>query len=602
MTSEYSWESVKNSLRNNLNLDERRIILLGEIRAELRSLASTGISTMPDFTLHNETHSDDIILLIGNISKYINPKLSEYESYLLAVSAYLHDIGMFFSAGRLTSTILPDLSKTLKVCSNDICDGGVRYQKELVDKTIDLQIRVIHHLLSARMIDSDGVAQFHLSNYDLPHIIAICRGHRKADLSNGICDCYETKPSKFGDVRRGLLASLLRLTDALDFFPERAPLIDLRERAWDFLLNPVSLNHWLHHFFVNSVKFTINTISCNKILECDISYVFPLNGLLNGRSYEYFFQPMLEKFLAEIRLGDFDKSKYPLQLFTSLDINDIQIKFAISSQLGAITLPQIIIEKINQCKCDNANDFIRYLDKEISQEKQNVDIAMDRRPEVQTFRTMLEGDDIEHRLILLVGEHGQGKTWLMRYFEKMCDRRQTPCYKVDLSGNTKIEDILTGIWQRLGPGNFPHYSAIRESIELSSHYSSSERQRDLSESFFLDWQSIESSIFIVLLFDTFEKAPPSIKVWFDNQFLNGVSKIYHTIVVIGGRESIVTNDYWTNHSYLFPLTGVQLKDYREYAKQRGIPISEADLIQLHKKWNGLPKLFDEYLNNLVIGL
>ena len=299
MASYNFWERVKQTLRENLGLDETRIVRLSEIRDELQSLASAGISTSPDFTLHNEVHSDDLVLLLGELSKFISPILSEYEAYLIVAAAYLHDIGMFVGASRFTRTILPDLPRTLRVCPTDCCDGGAQYQANLEGKSVDYQIRAVHHLVSAYMIDKDGAAQFHIPPLDLPHIIAICRGHRKADLTGRRCDCYTNIPTKSGLVRRDLLASLLRLADALDFYPERAPARVFRERDYDFLSNPVALMHWLHHYFVRSVYIGKNDQGGNVSLECQITYVVPVNQMLNGKTYEDFFGPLLKQFLNE---------------------------------------------------------------------------------------------------------------------------------------------------------------------------------------------------------------------------------------------------------------------------------------------------------------
>ena len=52
----------------------------------------------------------------------------------------------------------------------------------------------------------------------------------------------------------GLLASLLRLADALDFYPDRAPSDDFRTYAHDLLRNPGALEHWTKHYFVQAPR------------------------------------------------------------------------------------------------------------------------------------------------------------------------------------------------------------------------------------------------------------------------------------------------------------------------------------------------------------
>ena len=123
-----------------------------------------------------------------------------------------------------------------------------------------------------------------------------------------------------------------------------------------------------------------------------------------------------------------------------------------------------------------------------------------------------------------------------------------------------------------------------------------DRQRELTQAFFFDWQKVKPDAFIVVLLDTFERADATVKDWLEKQFLEGFKTITSGILVIGGRKWPIASADWLDHSYRFPLEGVQLKDYSEYAKQHGVPIPEAELEQLHKNWGGLPKLFDDYLN------
>jgi len=77
------WENVQKNLREVFKLNDARIVWVGEIRDELRRLASGGISIAPDFTLHNEVHSDNLVLILGQLVTQFDIKLSDYEAYLL---------------------------------------------------------------------------------------------------------------------------------------------------------------------------------------------------------------------------------------------------------------------------------------------------------------------------------------------------------------------------------------------------------------------------------------------------------------------------------------------------------------------------------------
>ena len=129
---------------------------------------------------------------------------------------------------------------------------------------------------------------------------------------------------------------------------------------------------------------------------------------------------------------------------------------------------------------------------------------------------------------------------------------------------------------------------------------SEERRRELTACFFADWGAIRENPRLVLLLDTYEWAAPMLQDWIENTFLEELKHIEQAIIVIGGRPPWPEmNGYWRIHGYQFPLEGVQVRDYKEYAEQRGVPIAEADLVQLHRQMEGLPKLFVEYVDTLV---
>ena len=76
----------------------------------------------------------------------------------------------------------------------------------------------------------------------------------------------------------------------------------------------------------------------------------------------------------------------------------------------------------------------------------------------------------------------------------------------------------------IGPGNFENYSEMRDRAGSMDARPMAERQRELTQCFFAEWQAIESGISIVILFDTYEGAAPATKDWIENQFLEGVKK------------------------------------------------------------------------------
>ena len=168
---------------------------------------------------------------------------------------------------------------------------------------------------------------------------------------------------------------------------------------------------------------------------------------------------------------------------------------------------------------------------------------MNRRPEVQSFKLMLDGDDPQHNLLLMAGEHGQGKTLLMKTFEDMANESKLPCLKIDLSGKVEFTNILDRIWQRLGANQFPLYSLQREKSDQFEAGSWEKKQQELTQSFFDDWRVIDKNYRIILLLDTYEKADPGLQDWTEKMFLEGLKNTIPVIVVIGGRKMPIVNNY-----------------------------------------------------------
>jgi hypothetical protein len=216
---------------------------LDDIRLKAIPLLKKIGETFPQYTLHDVTHSENIItnlnLLIPDILK---EKLNIYEIYFLVAGAYLHDIGM---------VNFPKL----------IEENEIGKKEDLVEC-----IRDTHHIRSEKFI---------IENYkdlmiDDPHqatiIGSICRGHRKENLNN--MDLFD--PSLIYikcPINIALLSSLLRIADELDLTFERAPLI-----VYEHVppRNEISNDEWQKHLKITGVaKHPEDSliIKCSAICE-----------------------------------------------------------------------------------------------------------------------------------------------------------------------------------------------------------------------------------------------------------------------------------------------------------------------------------------------
>ena len=324
----------------------------------LAEISSTGAPLLPDFTLHNHTHSDNVILLLARLKDVFKFELSEHEAYLLATSAYMHDLGMFFGEGRFRREILPNRAQALPTCPENCCDRIGNY--EVAGKRIGEQIREMHNLLSALMLRDDSLVRGVVDPDDLSYLMVICRGHRKADLRAQDCRCYKNEPRGGEVVRIGLLAALLRLADALDFYSDRAPNQVFEQRALDFLSNPSALEHWLKHYFVTDPYITRMDESGNITLVCTVNFRVPVQKI-NDESYLDFFTPLFEKHLAEVNEKDLDISQCPPVFTGALRITAMRVSPDKGKLDGFRGLPEDIIGKIEESGRKSILEFLQWL-------------------------------------------------------------------------------------------------------------------------------------------------------------------------------------------------------------------------------------------------
>ena len=350
--------------RTLVQLGVERVGDVKKIREYLTEIASLGTPLLPEFTLHNQVHSDNLVLLLGRLKKEFGLKLNGYEAFLLAASAYLHDLGMFFDGGAFEEEILPDPAASLSFCPKRLCDTVENYQ--LFGLDTGAQIRETHNLLSAYWLyhrtPVDGI-----TDDDRPYLMAICRGHGKANLRERGCWCYRTIPHDGEEIRVGLLASLLRLVDAMDFHSNRAPTRIFQKNAATFLKNPVSLSHWIKHYFVQDPFVVKNNEGGNPILKCTVYFSVPTKKL-NGVRYLDFFRPLFDRHIREARKWGFDVNEYPPDLTTALAINDIKLVLEERELPGGRDLPNRTAMEIEQTSCRDVLGFLEHCARTLKQE------------------------------------------------------------------------------------------------------------------------------------------------------------------------------------------------------------------------------------------
>lgn len=180
----------------------------------------------------------------------------------------------------------------------------------------------------------------------------------------------------------------------------------------------------------------------------------------------------------------------------------------------------------------------------------------DRKSEIEFFRRMLAGK-VSAKILLIEAASGWGKTDLLNNFVFECGE-DTCLVRIDLKGVEKgIADVFRIFRHTLGVSTFPHFESAVASevntptvniadnksffgqtlIEVALNVDEQSRKIRLmllEEAFFRDLRDARSRI--VVLFDTFEKAPPDLAQWISGSFLRAVASTPQMIVVIGGQR------------------------------------------------------------------
>lgn len=233
---------------------------------------------MPEFTLHDSSHSAKIVEIMGKIlpDEVLN-NLNTIELSLLILSAYLHDIGMTCDKMEKEKIILSDEEYSILFKSN--LDKFSKYEQYLneknhraatfiQDQVFTEYLRRKHVQRSANYISENlSKGELNLVYNQIPFhkiLIKICDAHGEA-----VKQLYDIqkwpKQTLVGEkiINVQFLALVLRLADIMDLDSERTPKV-----IYDFVNpeDPVSIIEWKKH---RSILGT--SISTNQVLfeaEC----------------------------------------------------------------------------------------------------------------------------------------------------------------------------------------------------------------------------------------------------------------------------------------------------------------------------------------------
>ena len=133
-------------------------------------------------------------------------------------------------------------------------------------------IRKLHHLFSDFKIQ-DLKKELKLEDdFDYLYVAYISRGHRFTKLDT---HTYDDTTIRGNNVRVGILAALLRLVDEADYKSNRITLSHFKMYQGRLLKAPISLSHWIKHYYTQDVDFKVKEDNGNKQPIFKVRMVYP---------------------------------------------------------------------------------------------------------------------------------------------------------------------------------------------------------------------------------------------------------------------------------------------------------------------------------------
>lgn len=232
---------------------------------------------------------------------------------------------------------------------------------------------------------------------------------------------------------------------------------------------------------------------------------------------------------------------------------------------------------------------------QLSQEQQPV---INLEAERAAFTHIVSGEDAQTRLLLVHGEAGMGKSHLVRVYEQIAETRQRKTIFVDLKEQLSVELCLANIVSKLGGlDDFQRYNSAKMESLKAVNVPDESKWELLTAHFFADLKQYQAASQIILIFDAYDREKPeeSFKRWLTAILLPQLASQTRLVVVIAGQEKVAPPRELMRCHQNFPLTGVSVEKYQDYAAACRIELPFEDIQLLHEAFDGKPSQFAYFI-------
>ena len=241
--------------------------------------------------------------------------------------------------------------------------------------------------------------------------------------------------------------------------------------------------------------------------------------------------------------------------------------------------------------------------------------------EEQTLFSTLVQDDTGPHILLLQGESGSGKSYLIEHCLNLAPDIPSHLLKLQSKGDL-IPTVFTGMGGRHGWEHLPYFSRrvanllevpgqaedpvwqrgmhrhLREIGKLGDVESRLSRYQLLSDAWFADAEQFETPFLLAI--DGYEAASTVFDRWFRRDFLMGVAYSRHMRVVVAGQSVPEQQEGWGFCASLQELAGIdRAKEWLAWAEAAGYQVPSLDwLAGVVAALKGNPSQINEMIKQL----